>query len=89
MAEIQKPVADRDRVVNFPAPDTERVADSVEDAKSLDQMRKYFEGQPKVTIKTREQEWVQINGYTFIIQAGERVEVPEDVAKILEDAGRI
>jgi hypothetical protein len=34
-------------------------------------------------------ETVQINGYTFQIQLGQTVEVPESVAAILEDAGMI
>ena len=52
-------------------------------------MREYFAGQKKVSIKTQKDEWVQVNGFTFIIKGGERVEVPEDIAKILDDAGRI
>jgi|ABSQ01.1.fsa_nt_gi deoxycytidine triphosphate deaminase len=52
-------------------------------------MRDYYAAQPKVSIKTREDEWVQVNGYTFIIKAGERVEVPKDIAAILEESGRI
>jgi hypothetical protein len=52
-------------------------------------MREYFASRPKVTVKTREDEWVQINDYVFIIKGGERVEVPVDVADILEESGRI
>jgi hypothetical protein len=52
-------------------------------------MRDYFAAQPKVSIRTREDEWVQVNGYTFIIKKGERVEVPKDIADILEESGRI
>ena len=52
-------------------------------------MREYFASQPKVSIKTREDQWVQVNGYTFIIKGGERVDVPEDVFKLLDEAGRI
>jgi hypothetical protein len=52
-------------------------------------MRDYYAAQPKVSIKTRDDEWVQVNGYTFIIKGGMRVEVPKDIADILEEAGRI
>lgn len=52
-------------------------------------MRQYFSSQPKVSIKTQEDQWVQVNGYTFIIKGGERVEVPRDIANILEESGRI
>jgi hypothetical protein len=52
-------------------------------------MRDYFASQPKTSIKTRDDEWVQVNGYTFIIKKGERVDVPQDIANILEESGRI
>lgn len=54
-----------------------------------DRMRDYFASRPKVAVKTREDEWVQVNGYTFIIKGGVRVEVPDDIANILEESGRI
>jgi hypothetical protein len=60
-----------------------------EDALAENKMRDYYASQPKVSIKTREDEWVQVNGYTFIIKAGERVDVPKDIADILEESGRI
>ncbi len=34
-------------------------------------------------------EVVQINGYTYQIKRGESVEVPESVARVLREAGRI
>src|SRR5690242_4098724 len=58
----------------------------------IDEMRAHFAKQPKVRIRIRKEEGdqtVQINGYTFWIKAGERVDVPEQVAQILEDAGLI
>lgn len=67
----------------------EPVNDAHEEQQELARMRDYFAARPKVTIKTREDERVQINGYVFIIKAGERVEVPVDVANILEESGRI
>lgn len=52
-------------------------------------MRDYFAAQKKVSIKTQHDEWVQVNAYTFIIKGGVRVEVPQDIADILEESGRI
>lgn len=52
-------------------------------------MKKHFDSQKKVSVKVAEQQFVQVNGYTFIIEPGQRVEVPEDVARMLEDAGVI
>lgn len=52
-------------------------------------MREYFKNQPKEKIRIRKDEgeqWVQINGYAFRIQAGEEVYVPVDVADTLRDA---
>lgn len=60
-----------------------------EDKHTADNMRAYFASRPKVSIKTKDDEWVQVNGYTFIIKKGERVEVPQDIADILEASGRI
>jgi hypothetical protein len=74
------------------APETaEQVAgqEAMAALKEQNRMRDYFAAQKKVSIKTRQDEWVQINGYTFIIKGGERVEVPEDVANLLEESGRI
>lgn len=73
------------------APSTAKptTAEQREDKFTENTMRDYYAAQPKVSIKTREDEWVQVNGYTFIIKKGERVDVPKDIADILEDAGRI
>ena len=66
---------------------------SSEDAKAdkftENTMRDYFAAQKKVSIRPLEDQWVQVNGYTFIIKGGERVDVPEDIARILEESGRI
>lgn len=64
-------------------------AEEREDKNTEYRMRDYFASRPKVSIKTREDEWVQVNGYTFIIKKGERVEVPVDIAELLEESGRI
>lgn len=57
----------------------------------IDQMRDYFKAQPRVRVKVHNDADVpvQVNGYTFIVQAGVPVDVPEDVAKLLEEAGYI
>jgi hypothetical protein len=52
-------------------------------------MRDYYAKQPKVQVKCREDQWVQVNGYTFIIKGGEKVMVPKDIADVLEECGRI
>lgn len=49
-------------------------------------MRDYFAKQDKFPVRLKEDQWVQINGYTFIIKGGERVKVPEDVYNMLADA---
>lgn len=53
-----------------------------------ERMRLYFAAQEKETIKIRKElgeQRVQINGYTFQIQAGVHVKVPIDVAETLRD----
>ena len=48
-----------------------------------------FENQKKVTIRIRKElgeQWVQINGYAFRIQAGADVRVPVDVKNLLQEA---
>lgn len=77
--------------VSKPVPKMEDTAgeDAKEDAFTENTMREYFAAQPKVTIKTQQDEWVQVNGYVFIVKGGERVEVPKGIAEELEHAGRI
>lgn len=58
------------------------------------QMRAIFASQPRRTIRISPELWgaetfVGINGYKFQIKNGERVSVPEQVAQLLEDMGRI
>ncbi len=57
----------------------------------IDKTRDYFKTQKRVRVKVRNDGdvSVQVNGYTFVIQANVPVEVPEDVATLLEDAGYI
>lgn len=58
--------------------------------------KELLDKQKKVSIKIplldkddKEPVPVIINGYQYFIKKGERVEVPESVAKVLEDAGII
>lgn len=57
----------------------------------LDEMREYFKHQKRVRVKVRNDGDVpvQINGYTFVVQSNVSVEVPQDVADLLENAGYI
>lgn len=64
-------------------------AEAKADAFTQNTMRDHFAAQKKVSVKCQKDEWVQVNGYTFIIKGGERVEVPEQIAQILDEAGRI
>lgn len=55
-----------------------------------DKMREYFKNRPKEKIRIRPsdgEQWVQINGYAFRIQAGAEVSVPTDVADLLRIKG--
>ena len=84
MATVNNPVTPK--AASVPKPTS---AEDRSDVLTENYMRDYYATQPKVTIKTRDDEWVQVNGYTFIIKGGVRVEVPKDIADILEEAGRI
>lgn len=58
----------------------------------IDAMAAHFAKQPKRQIRIRKEDGdqtTQINGYTHLIKAGEKVLVPEQVAELLEDAGII
>jgi hypothetical protein len=58
----------------------------------VDVMREHFRKQKRITIripKEAGEQFVQINGYSFQIQAGVKVEVPVQVAEMLEEAGII
>lgn len=57
----------------------------------IDEMREYFKNQKRIRVKVRNDSDVpvQINGYTFIVAANVPVEVPVDVAELLEVAGYI
>lgn len=78
MAAVAKPVPDAD----------ERAAHR----SMIDVMREHFRKQRRVTIRVPKEageQFVQINGYSFQIQPGVKVEVPEAVAQVLEEAGVI
>lgn len=55
----------------------------------LSLMKRYFDAQPKEQIriaKDKGEQFVQVNGYSFAIQAGVPVRVPRQVAEMLRDA---
>ena len=56
---------------------------------TIDKVRKQLEQEPKVRIRCQEDQVVTKNGYGVQIKAKEWVEVPESIALILEQAGRI
>ena len=71
------------------APQVSRPVGVTDQVNRVERMRKYFANQKKEKIRIRPQEgeqWVQINGYAFRIQAGEEVKVPVDVADLLREA---
>lgn len=57
----------------------------------LNVMRDTFAKQKRVRVKVHNDGpvTVQVNGYTFLIQEGVHVEVPEQVAELLDQAGYI
>lgn len=70
-----------------PAADYDEIEDRAEHDSMLNRMRQYFAVQPRVRVRVPKEKGnvpVQINGYTFLIAAGEYVEVPRDVADALE-----
>ena len=72
--------------------ETQKSSPQMLQQKRLDRMAEYFKNRPKETIRIRPEDgdqWVQINGYAFQIQAGVKVKVPTDVADLLRDAGVI
>ena len=56
---------------------------------TIDRVRKQLGEEPKVRIRCMNDEIVTKNGYGVRIKAKEWVEVPESIALILEQAGRI
>lgn len=58
-----------------------------EDADMMEKMRQYFKDSPKVNCKPKEDAWAQVNGYTFVAKAGERVSVPQDIFDLWDARG--
>lgn len=57
----------------------------------IDKMKARFAGERRVPVKVHNDGpvFVQVNGYSFLIRENERVEVPESVARLLDEAGYI
>lgn len=84
MAQIS-PVAPAEDIVSAPPKANVHAVQ----AKRIERMKTYFDNRPKETIRIRKEmgeQWVQINGYAFRIQAGDKVKVPVDVADLLREA---
>lgn len=67
-------------------------AELAEQKSVQDAMREHLHKQRRVRIripKEQGEQTVQINGYTVQIMAGVAVEVPEQIAEVLQDAGII
>ena len=60
-------------------------------ASMVDKMREHLAKQPKREVRVRNDGdvFVQINGYSLLIQPNVKVKVPEQVAEMLEEAGYI
>lgn len=55
----------------------------------ITRQKEFLAGQRKVPVKVKTDTFIQINGYTMQLQPNVKVMVPEQVAEILEEAGRI
>lgn len=95
---IATPVnAEGEEIVAAPAPAAASIATEFQaspedrDAHSTkrQKMRLLLASQPKVRVRLAEDTYININGHPLRIQGGVRVDVPELVAEILEQAGRI
>lgn len=61
---------------------------------TVDKMRAHFAAQPKRRVKIRKESgpapvFVSVNGYSFTVPVGVPVEVPEQVAQMLEEGDYI
>jgi len=76
-------------VIAEAAPSSIDGADRAAFENDLSRTGKFLAAQPKVVVKVQEDTYVAINGYGFHIKGKTKVAVPQDVANILEEAGRI
>ena len=70
-------------------PDPVRAADKARHRSDIAKTQADLKKQKKVVVRVQEDTYVGINGYGFRIKGKTKVEVPEQVADILEEAGRI
>ena len=91
MATKEEPQDPTPLQVEAPAPSDSKVRGEAVFAREsmLNVMRDKYAKEKRVRVKVHNDGpvQVQINGYSFLIQEGVPVEVPESVAQILEDAG--
>lgn len=73
------------------SPDAPDTAAEARHASLIDKMKAHFEKEEKVEVKVRNDGdvFVQINGYSFLIQPDVKVKVPKSVALLLEQANYI
>lgn len=85
MATIQKVREPKPTPTHIPNPDLTQSRDS-----EMQRMKEHFAAQKKVRVRIRPEDgeqWVEVNGYTFLIQPGEWVKVPEQIHEMLVDKG--
>lgn len=90
----QEVAASQASVVAPVAPSAIKVEDEAAFKAKAKRMGDILRAQPKRRVRISKELWgnetfVGINGYKFVIQNGIPVEVPEQVAQLLEDMGRI
>ncbi len=64
-------------------------ADMAAHRSMFNKVRDQLRAEPKVRVRVQDDTFVGLNGYQFLIQKGQSVEVPQTIADILEQAGRI
>jgi hypothetical protein len=70
-----------------PAPSPAPANDNVTHKSRFVKMREHFAAQRKVPVRLQEDQFVQVNGYSFAIKGKERVMVPEQIYDMLVESG--
>ena len=94
MVAKEEPQDPKPMVVDAPAPVAEPAAKAGAEAarmSMLNVMRDKYAKERRVPVKVHSDGpvQVQVNGYSFLIQNDVKVEVPESVAELLDEAGYI
>lgn len=74
-----------------PMPAAAQAGSRIAHQSMIGRMREKFAGEKRVSVKVKNDGpvQVQVNGYSFLIRENVRVEVPESIAVILDEAGYI